>query len=65
MTIIPKGTATARSKAEMEQTIKEEGLEEYSRVYNDGSLMEDRVGCAIKYERLDFQNKCRSSTQKQ
>jgi ribonuclease HI len=47
MTAIPKGTATARIKAEMEQTIEEEGLENYARVYTDGSLMEDRVGCAI------------------
>jgi hypothetical protein len=31
----------------MEQTIEEEGLEEYVRVYTDGSLMEDRVGCTI------------------
>jgi hypothetical protein len=34
MTVIPKGTPTARIKAEMEQTIEEEGLE-------------DRVGCPI------------------
>jgi hypothetical protein len=47
MTAIPKGTATARIKAEMEQTIEEEGLEEYVRVYTDESLMEERVGCAI------------------
>jgi hypothetical protein len=31
----------------MEHTIEEEGLEEYHRVYTDGSLMEDRLGCAI------------------
>jgi hypothetical protein len=47
MTTIPKGTATARIKAEMEQTIEETGLEEYARVYTDISLMEERVGCAI------------------
>jgi hypothetical protein len=47
MTAIPKGTATARIKAEMEQTIEEEGLEEYVRVYTDESLMENQVGCAI------------------
>jgi hypothetical protein len=33
MTAIPKGTATARIKAEMEQTIQEERLKEYVRVY--------------------------------
>jgi hypothetical protein len=32
MTDIPKGTATARIKGEMEQTIEEEGLQEYVRV---------------------------------
>jgi hypothetical protein len=32
MAAIPKGTATARIKAEMKQTIEEEGLEEYVRV---------------------------------
>jgi hypothetical protein len=47
MMTIPKGTATARIKAEMEQTIEEEGLEEYVRVYTNGTLMEDLVGCAI------------------
>jgi hypothetical protein len=47
MTAIPKETANARIKAEMEQTIDEEGLDEYVRVYTDGSLMEDRVGRAI------------------
>jgi hypothetical protein len=47
MTAIPKGTETARIKAEMEQTIEEEGLQEYVRVYTDESLIEDRVGCAI------------------
>jgi hypothetical protein len=47
ITAIPKGTATARIKAEMEQTIEEVGLEEYVRVYTVGLLMEDRVRCAI------------------
>jgi hypothetical protein len=43
ITAIPKGTATARIKAEKEQTIEEKELEEYVRVYTGGSLMEDRV----------------------
>jgi hypothetical protein len=47
MTAISKGTATARIKDVMEQTIEEEGLEEYVRVYTDGRLMKDRVWCAI------------------
>jgi hypothetical protein len=32
MKAIPKGTAIARIKAEMEQTIEEESLEEYVKV---------------------------------
>jgi hypothetical protein len=48
MTAISKGTATTRIKAEMEQTIEEEGLEEYFRVYTDGSLMEDQVSCEAR-----------------
>jgi hypothetical protein len=47
ITAIPKGTATARIKAEIGQTIKGEGLEEYVRFYTGESLMEVRVGCAI------------------
>jgi hypothetical protein len=47
MTAIPKRTETARIKAEMVQTIEKEGLEEYVRVYTNGSLMEDRIRCAI------------------
>jgi hypothetical protein len=46
MTAIPKGTATAKIKAEMEQIIEEEGLEEYVRVYTNGSLTEkSRIDC--------------------
>jgi hypothetical protein len=36
MTAIPKRTATAKIKAEMEQNIEEEGLEKYVKVYTDG-----------------------------
>jgi hypothetical protein len=38
MTAITKGTATARIKAEMEQTISRR--KDYVRVYSDGSLMD-------------------------
>jgi hypothetical protein len=48
------GTATDRIKAEMEQTIEEEGLEQCARVYTDGSLMEDLVGCAIICEAIEI-----------
>jgi hypothetical protein len=67
MTAIPKGTATARIKAEMEQIIAEEGLEEYIRVYTNRSLMEDRVGCAIICEAREIKIRLpkQMSTQKQ
>jgi hypothetical protein len=47
MMAVPKGAGTARLKAELEQTIKEEGLQDFTRVYTDGSVMEDRVGCSV------------------
>jgi hypothetical protein len=43
---VPKWAGTARLKAEMEPTIKEEALQEFTKVYTDGSVMEDLVGCA-------------------
>jgi hypothetical protein len=39
----------------MEQTIEEEGLEEYVRVYTDESLMEGRVVCATICEAREIQ----------
>jgi hypothetical protein len=44
---VPKGAGTTRLKTELEQTIEEEGLQEFARVYTDGSLAEDRVGCLV------------------
>jgi hypothetical protein len=32
---VPKGTGTARLKAELKQTIEEEGLQEFTRVNTD------------------------------
>jgi hypothetical protein len=40
---IPKEAGTARLKAELKQTIEEDGLQKFERVYIDGSVMEDRV----------------------
>jgi ribonuclease HI len=45
MMAVSKGAGTARLKAELEQTIEEEGLQEFTRVYTDVSVMEDRVMC--------------------
>jgi hypothetical protein len=47
MMAVPKGTGTARLKADLEQTIEKEGLQKFTRVYTDGSVMEDRVGCSV------------------
>jgi hypothetical protein len=47
MMAVPKEAGTARPKAELEQTIEEEGLQEFTRVYTVGSVMEDRVGCSV------------------
>jgi hypothetical protein len=44
MMAVPKGTGIARLKAELEQTIEEDGLQKFTRVYTDRSIIEDRVG---------------------
>jgi hypothetical protein len=44
---VPKGAGTSRLKAKLEQTIEEEGLQEFMRVYTDGSVMDDRVGSSV------------------
>jgi hypothetical protein len=47
MIAVPKGAGAARLKSELEQTIEEEGLQKFTRVYTDGSVMEDRVECLV------------------
>jgi hypothetical protein len=47
---LPKGSGSARIRAELETIIEEEGLREYARVYTDGSVMDERSGCAIVME---------------
>jgi hypothetical protein len=42
MMAVSNGTGTARLKAKLEQTFEEKGLQELTRVYTDGSVMEDR-----------------------
>jgi hypothetical protein len=44
---LPKGSGSARIRAELKTIIEEEGLREYARVYTDGSVMDERSGCAI------------------
>jgi hypothetical protein len=44
---LPKGSGSARIRAELKTIIEEEGLREYARV-TDGSFMDKRSGCAIE-----------------
>jgi hypothetical protein len=44
---LPKGSVSARIRAELETIIEKEALREYARVYTDGSVIEERSGCAI------------------
>jgi hypothetical protein len=44
---LPKGSGSARIRAELATMIEEEGIREYARVYTDGSVMYERSGCAI------------------
>jgi hypothetical protein len=43
----PKGAGTTRHKVILEQTIEDEGLQEFMRVYIDGSVMKVQVGCSV------------------
>jgi hypothetical protein len=52
MMTVPKGAGTARLKAELEQTVEEEGLQEFMRVYTDGSAMEDRMFGNMRPEQI-------------
>jgi hypothetical protein len=44
---LPKGSGSARIRAELETITQKEGFREYARVYTDGSVMDERSGCAI------------------
>jgi hypothetical protein len=43
---VSKGAETASIKPVLEKTVEVEGLQEFTRVYTDGSVMEDRIGCS-------------------
>jgi hypothetical protein len=66
--VVPKGAKTARLKTELDQTIEEEELQEFTRVYTDGSIMEDRVRCfgicGLEEIKSDWRNKRAYSTLK-
>jgi hypothetical protein len=42
-----KGSGSSRIRTELETIKEEEGLRKYARVYTDGSVMDERSGCAI------------------
>jgi ribonuclease HI len=46
MMAVPKMAGTIRLKAELEQAIEEEGIGDFTRLYTDGSKMNNLVGCA-------------------
>jgi hypothetical protein len=47
MMAVPKGAGTIRLKAEVEQAIEEEGIGDFTRVFTDGSKMDNLVGCTV------------------
>jgi hypothetical protein len=47
MMTVPKVARTIRLKAELEQAIEEEEIGDFTRVYPDGSKMDNLVGCAV------------------
>jgi ribonuclease HI len=47
MTAVPKGAGAIRLKAKLEQAIEEEEISDFTRVYTDGSKMDNLVGCAV------------------
>jgi ribonuclease HI len=49
MTAVPKGAGTIRLKTELEQVIEEEEISDFTRVYTDGSKMDNLVGYAVIY----------------
>jgi hypothetical protein len=44
---LPKRSGSTRIRTELETIIEKEGHQEYARVYTDGSVMDERSGCAI------------------
>jgi ribonuclease HI len=44
---LPKGAGKERIRAEMQQLIEDERLNEHEHIYTDGSLKEEQVGCAV------------------
>jgi hypothetical protein len=44
---LPKGAGKERIRAEMQQLIEDERLNEHEHTYTDGSLKEEQVSCAV------------------
>jgi hypothetical protein len=45
---LPKGARKEKVRAEMQQLIEDERLNEYEDIYTDGSLKAEQVGCAVE-----------------
>jgi hypothetical protein len=45
---MPKGSGSARIRAELNTIIEEEGLQKYARVHTDGSVMDEQSGWEVK-----------------
>jgi hypothetical protein len=43
-----RGSGIDRIRADMQQIINENGLREYQRVFTDGSIIGNKVGCATQ-----------------
>jgi hypothetical protein len=44
---LPKGAGKERIRAEIQQLIEDERLNEHENIYTDGSLKEEQAGCAV------------------
>jgi hypothetical protein len=46
---LPKGAGTKKIRAEMRKVIEDKGFSGYESTYTDGSLKEEKVGCAVVF----------------
>jgi hypothetical protein len=44
---LPKDAGTEKIRAEMRHVIEDERLSDYESIYTDGSLKEEKLGCAV------------------
>jgi hypothetical protein len=58
---LPKRFGSTRNRTELETIIEKEGLQEYARVYTDGSVMDERSGCVIVIGHREVKIRCQFS----